>query len=184
MPATAVLSDWTACLDALAALLEYPSERTAPAAAAAVTACAAVAPDLAPPLRAFAAFVERSTLTDLEEGFTRIFEVNPTCALEVGWHLYGEEYLRGAFLVRLRAEQRAVAVDAGTELADHLSPVLRLLGRMAPAAADDFACCCVIPAVDTMRQKLADVASPYAALLGTVQAVCERRHVREEVAHG
>jgi nitrate reductase molybdenum cofactor assembly chaperone len=178
------VDDWGNCLEALAWLVEYPRGDVAGDARAAVEACEAVAPDLAPPLRAFAAFVAATSPSDLEEGFSRQFELNPTCALEIGWHLYGEEYLRGAFLVRMRAEQRAVGVEAGVELPDHLAAVLRLLARMELAPATDFARCCVIPALDTMRDKLADVASPYAALLGTIHAVLDRRYAVEEVAHG
>jgi len=32
------------------------------------------------------------------------FDINPACALEVGWHLFGEDYMRGQFLVRMREE--------------------------------------------------------------------------------
>ncbi len=45
-------------------------------------------------------------LWEVEEAFTRTFDVNPACALEVGWHLFGEEYTAAMFLVRMREELR------------------------------------------------------------------------------
>ena len=45
--------------------------------------------------RSSGSFVEQHELWQIEETFTRTFDVNPACALEVGWHLFGEEYARG-----------------------------------------------------------------------------------------
>ncbi len=37
-----------------------------------------------------------------EEVYTRTFDGSDRRALEIGWHLHGENYARGALLVRLR----------------------------------------------------------------------------------
>ena len=39
---------------------------------------------------------------EVEEAFVRTFENNSERALELGWHLHGENYARGNFMVRLR----------------------------------------------------------------------------------
>ena len=40
--------------------------------------------------------IQSLPLEKVQELYTHTFELNPVCALEVGWQLYGEEYARGA----------------------------------------------------------------------------------------
>jgi len=73
--------------------------------------------------RAIAAFgerCERSTVAELEEIYTRTFEINSKCAPEIGWHLFGEEFTRGMLLVRLREELERYGIPETTELPDHI----------------------------------------------------------------
>ena len=63
-------------------------------------------PEAAKEISAFGAFIEQHDLWEVEEAFTQTFDVNPACALDIGWHLFGEEYARGMFLVRMREELR------------------------------------------------------------------------------
>ncbi len=175
---------WIAVYDALAQLVGYPTDDTAAQARQAVVELFGHAPELTGPLDAYAVVVAGRTTTELEEIFTRTFDINPTCALEVGWHLYGEEYMRGAFLVKMHQEQRRLNVSTSDELSDHLSHVLATLARMEPEAGDDFARRCVIPAVTTMTDKLTAAESPYADLLFTIYAVLAHRHATPEVTHG
>jgi nitrate reductase delta subunit len=173
---------WRDCYDAFGAALDYPDATLAGKTVVAVERLTALVPELSAPLRAFAAYAANPDITALEESFTATFDINAVCALETGWHLFGEEYMRGAFLVRLRQEQARLGAPTSTELPDHLSHVLQVLGRMPDAEADDFARRCVIPALEQMREKLAGAASPYAALVGTIHAVLQRRHVAPVVA--
>src|SRR5262249_35690032 len=90
--------------DALAGRLAYPR----PGYHATVADCQRVLTDLVPEAgHLVAAFGERIAglaAEDLEELYTRTFDLNPVCSLEVGWHLFGENYSRGEFLVRMRQE--------------------------------------------------------------------------------
>lgn len=178
------MADWIAVYDALGALVGYPTDATAGDARRAVVELFDAAPELTGPLDAFACFAASQTTTQLEELFCRTFDINPTCALEVGWHLYGEEYMRGAFLVKMGQEQTRLDVPTNSELSDHLANVLSTLVRMEPAAGDDFARRCVIPAVTVMTDKLTAAESPYADLLYTIYAVLAHRHAPAEVTHG
>jgi nitrate reductase delta subunit len=178
------MADWVTVYDALAALVGYPTDDTPAQARRAVVELFDAAPELTGPLDAYACFVAGRSTTELEELFTRTFDINPTCALEVGWHLYGEEYMRGAFLVKMGQEQARLNVPTHGELSDHLSHVIATLGRMEPDAADDFARRCVIPAVTIMTDKLTAAESPYADLLYTIYAVLAHRHAESEVTHG
>ena len=47
------------------------------------------------------------SVEDLQELYTRTFDWNPDTSLEIGWHLYGENYERGEFLVEVRAPAAA-----------------------------------------------------------------------------
>jgi nitrate reductase assembly molybdenum cofactor insertion protein NarJ len=69
----------------------------------------------------------RSGLAEVQEIFTRCFDVQPVTTLSVGYIMFGDDYKRGELMVHLRREQRAAGVDCGNELPDHLPNILRLL---------------------------------------------------------
>lgn len=152
-------------LDSVAGLFEYPSwdfsERTG--------ACRAMADQRSPGRgEAIAALEERTRGMDrgeVEEMFTRTFEINPVCSLEIGWHIYGEDYARGALLVRLREELRAHDIPEIIELPDHLTHVLQLMGRLEDSLADDLAGRYVLPALRKMIGAVKDSDCPYTGLL-------------------
>ncbi len=133
-------------LEALAALLTYPGNDYA----AAAENAAAFSGSAAPSLPAFATEVRRMSLTALQELYTGTFDLQPACALDLGWHLVGEDYQRGLLLARMRRELRAYGIAETRELPDHLSHALFLLGRMEPAQAEEFAAAIVVPAVEQM----------------------------------
>ena len=74
--------------------------------------------------------------------------------LDLGWHLFGEDYNRGLFLVKLRQLMRQLGIEETQELPDHVSLVLKVLGRLPPAEAACFAYSCVIPALRTVCEGL------------------------------
>jgi nitrate reductase delta subunit len=158
-------------LNALANLFQYPDEQYH----AAVNICRAVAPE-------FAAAVEQLTVSDLEELFTRTFDLNPVCSLEVGWHLYGENYSRGDFLVTMRQHLRRLGIRESHELPDHLTHVLRVLSRLDSAEAAAFAAAYVLPAMKKMLAALEGKQNPYEELLKSIHA--HLTAAVPEVAHG
>lgn len=87
-------------------------------------------PRAAAQLEPFTGFASQAPLTDLEELFTRSFEVQAITTLDLGYVLFGDDYKRGALLVNLNREHREAGNDCRTELADHLPNVLRLLPGM------------------------------------------------------
>lgn len=147
---------------------------------------AAVLPQAEDFLTAFADAVGKLTPEEVEELFTRTFELNPLCALEVGWHLFGENYSRGEFLVQMRQALRQHDLAESTELPDHLGHVLSVLGRLKQAESSFFAEHYVLPALDKMLAGLAGKDNPYENLLAAVRrlASCRPTPVALEVNHG
>ena len=122
-----------------------------------------------PALAAFEADIALLSTAELQELFTRTFDLNPLCCLEIGWHLFGENHERGALMVRLRQELRRHGLAESTELPDHLSLVLRLLAHMEPERAGDFAGACVLPALEKMLAAFADKGNAFQKLLLAVR---------------
>lgn len=161
---------------AVARLLAYPDDGFDRLLAAVPELVAAQVPDAGAPLQLFRDALAGLSPTDREELYTRTFDVNPACALEIGWHLFGEEYHRGALLVRLRDELRRHGIPEGTELPDHLLYVLPLLDRMDGDRADDFAACCVLPALEKMGGAFAGKGNAYGHLLQAVMLVVQQQY--------
>ena len=78
----------------------------------------------------FTSWVSRVTPIELEELFTRSFDVQAVTTLDLGYVLFGDDYKRGALLVNLNREHRDADNPCHNELADHLPNVLCLLPQM------------------------------------------------------
>jgi nitrate reductase assembly molybdenum cofactor insertion protein NarJ len=63
----------------------------------------------------------------MQELFIRSFDVQAVTTLDVGYVLFGDDYKRGEMLANLNREHNAAGIDCGTELADYLPNLLRLL---------------------------------------------------------
>lgn len=105
------------------------------------------------------------SLTAQQELFTQTFDLNPICSLELGWHLFGENYERGLLLVRLREELRGAGIPENGELPDHLTYALRLLPTMEHDRAEDFVASIILPSLVKMIQAIRGKNNPYDQLL-------------------
>jgi nitrate reductase assembly molybdenum cofactor insertion protein NarJ len=106
-----------------------------------------------------------------QELYVQTFEFNPNCTLEIGWHLFGENYERGEFLVRMREQLRRYGIAEGSELPDHLTHLLILIGRMEHEEAAELAGQFLLPALAKIRDGLKD--NSYGSLIADVQAKLE-----------
>ena len=152
---------------ALAALLTYPEENYRQGVEAATSLGPTECREL---LAQFVDSINGLQIWELQELFTRTFDMNPVCSLELGWHLFGENYERGLLLVRMREELRRFEIQESTELPDHLTHVLELLGRMDHARAEDFAAACVLPALSKMITAVDSKGNAYQPVLLAIQA--------------
>jgi nitrate reductase assembly molybdenum cofactor insertion protein NarJ len=96
-------------------------------------------------------------LDEVQEIFTRSFDVQAITTLGVGYIMFGDDYKRGELLVNLAREQREVGIEGGTELPDHLPNVLRLLARWEDRElAEEFVTEILGPALERMIEEFAD----------------------------
>ena len=89
-----------------------------------------------------------------QELYVQTFEFNPACTLEIGWHLFGENYERGEFLVRMREQLRRYGIPESTELPDHLTHLLALIERLEHHEAEELAGQALIPALAKIQKAL------------------------------
>ena len=160
----------TEVLDELGALIGYPKADLGPRVRACLTGLAAISPAAASDLASFGDAIAGMSLAQLQEHYTESFDLTPTCALDVGWHLFGDAHKRGPFMAALREDLRRAEVPETAELPDHLTHVLRLLGREAPPRAAVLAAT-IAPAIERVHGVLARRDSPYRHLLSAVAAV-------------
>lgn len=111
-----------------------------------------------------------------EEMYSRTFDLSPKCTLELGWHLFGETYDRGTFLVWMRQQIRKFSLTETTDLPDHARHVFAVLGRMEAQKADEFSQACVLPAMETIRVGMKTMDSPYESLLVIICDWLKSRH--------
>lgn len=82
-------------------------------------------------IQPFTFYMETEPQANLEEAYTNTFDIQAVCPLEIGYTLFGEDYKRGEFLVRmsdLHREYNTALINS--ELGDYLPNVLMLLSKM------------------------------------------------------
>ncbi len=165
------MARYAQALDGLATILCYPGEeyKSRVAECLQFIAAHADAEEMVDRLYAFSNAIEGLNKGEMEELYTRTFDINPVSSLEVGWHLYGETYERGAFLVQMRNLLRRCGVEESSELPDHLTSVLHAVGRMEQAEADEFIRSRVLKALGKILEGFTGQANPYEHVLVSVQ---------------
>lgn len=150
------ISRGTLC-DAFADLLSYPF---ASPTLAARHVLALLSPETEAPklVRAFTDIIETATLAELQETYTRTFDLDtlrrdePTCYPYVGHYLFDESHKRGAFILGLKRRFGAAGfVDATGDLPDHLVVLLRFLAVCEDESlADELVDDAILPALARM----------------------------------
>lgn len=128
----------------------------------------AEAAEAAEALEAFERGAVRRSFDELEDLYTRTFDLTPVCVPFLSVHLFGQESFRRARLMTgLEEAYRKAGHDRGTELPDHLAVVL--------GAAEVFA--------DDEWEELVEqvLARPLARMKGALDAKNPYRHLLEAV---
>lgn len=136
-------------------------------------------------LQKFRTHAAAVSLQELQELYTRTFDLSPLCSLEVGWQLYGEDYARGSFLVYMRSKLLEHGLAERGELPDHLANLLLLLARMPAEQADELREGAALPALRKMMQPFSGKQNPYGDLLRSIVGRLQSpvRTPAEEVSH-
>ena len=174
-----------AAFEALAGLLRYPDGGYRERVEGCAAALEGLSAEAAARMGAFAGEVAGLNREELEELYTGTFDLDPACTLDLGWHLYGEAYERGRFLVALRGLLREHDIVESGELPDHLSHVLPLLGRLPSGEAAELARGAVAPALATMSKALESTENPYHHVLAAARALVDEALIQgvSEVCH-
>ena len=110
-----------------------------------------VLPETAKTLLPFTEIIESVTRIELEDLYVRTFEVQSITTLDIGYIVFGDDYKRGELLVNLNKEHKKYGIDCGSELADNLSNVLKLLNVLKDEELrDDLVNKIIVPALIKM----------------------------------
>ena len=159
----------TRLYEAFADLLEYPGADWAEKLDCCEEFLACDLPELLSGYGEFRSGVEGLAVAALQELYTQTFDLNPVCALEVGYHLFGENYKRGIFLANLRETESPYELKQSGQLPDYLPVLLRLVLRL----EDDelrtaLIAECLVPALTKMAEALDAGANPYRELIAVI----------------
>jgi nitrate reductase assembly molybdenum cofactor insertion protein NarJ len=135
----------------LADLFRYPDGRYVRR----VNACQALLdekyPEAGARMEVFSKFIHACDEDGREELYTKTFDVQPICYLDLGYVIFGEDYKRGAFLLHMQSEQHAHENECGTDLPDNISNVFTLIAKHPEQGfVEELAVKIIIPAVKKM----------------------------------
>lgn len=132
-------------------LFRYPDEKYPERVEQCLTMLSKNYPEVADEMKVFQEYIQTHTSDECEELFTKTFDVQPICYLDLGYVIWGEDYKRGAFLLHMQQEQEAAGNDCGTELPDNISNILTLFTKTdKQALLDELAVKILIPGVKKM----------------------------------
>lgn len=127
--------------------------------------------------RHFSTFCSKTgsmSLIELQELYAQSFDLNPNCALEIGYHLFGEDYKRGEFLANLREAENAFELGQERQLPDYLPVLLRLLAQLDDdELRGSLAGYCLIPGLSKIVAAFKEQ-NPFMELIKAVHAALEQ----------
>jgi nitrate reductase molybdenum cofactor assembly chaperone NarJ/NarW len=153
--------------------LAYPQDGNCAPIRSALEELCAEQPQLVDELEPLRELAARNDPAVLEEAYMRTFDCNPDRALEVGWHLFGESYSRGNFLVRMRGFMRDCGVDEGGELPDHLCNVLAVVATSNEVLANALRTQYLLPALTKIEQGFSVENDPYRGVIAALKRFVE-----------
>lgn len=159
-------------LGALARLLDYPTEKYLSSFDSVISQCVQLSPDCKSLLVEFSKFVSETSRSDLEETFTRNFDLAPLCSPYVSGYIYGDEnFDRGSLLSHLNDRFEEIGFDRKGELCDHLGVLLSFSEHLSIEEIDDLCELVLVAPLKEMVSRLADCQSPYHPLMKAIEMV-------------
>lgn len=108
-------------------------------------------PEAGKEMEVFTSYIHHSDCDKREELYTKTFDVQPICYLDLGYVIFGEDYKRGAFLLHMQGEQRKHNNECGTDLPDNITNVFTLMAKHPDNEfVDELAVKIIIPGIKKM----------------------------------
>ncbi len=166
----------------LADLFRYPEEDFSERVIACSSLLSENYPEAETELKPFMDYMLTRTIDQQEELYTKTFDVQPICYLDLGYVIFGEDYKRGAFLLHMQGEQAAIKNDCGSDLPDNLANILVLFAKSEnQRLLDDLAINIMVPGLTKMLGEFES------ARVNLKQQVLRKMHkalITEELNHG
>ena len=106
--------------------------------------------------------------------------MNPSHCLDIGWHLFGEDYKRGEYLVTMRNLMRTFNVEDTNELPDHIFHVLQVINKMGNDENELFLNEFLNPALNTIYKNM-DEENKYFPVIKTLTEILKTKVTVEEI---
>lgn len=148
-------------LAALAPLLEYPTEHYKEVLEDSCTALKERCPEACATLLKFKKEIDCLSKEELEEIYTRTFDVAPVSSPYISVHLYGDEnFDRGNLMATLASKFEERGFKNNTELPDHLAVLLRFSEYLTDEELDELVEHCLREPLENMLKALKGTKSP------------------------
>ena len=181
-------------LETLARAFEYPDSETASIARQGAGPLAGNHIALASAMWDLAVWLENTPRGEIEERYTGLFDLNPICTLNLGYHVFGDTYPRGELIAGLARELRLRGLNPGQELPDYLPTLLRLLARIqSPEDARLLLSGALLPGLNKAAEALRDSHDAWSDMIRALPPVLEdlmpgeathpMAHSQEDPAH-
>ncbi len=115
--------------NSISKLFDYPKDNYNDVVAEAIASLSNAYPEAKKELETFSELLPKQ-IFEIQELYSKSFEVQAVTSLDVGYVLYGDDYQRGVVLVKLNEEHAKLHNDCGRELGDFLPNLLRLLPKL------------------------------------------------------
>ncbi len=155
-------------------ILGYPTSGVRAETERVISLLAPISEDALGSMEKFLSIAEEMPLSRLEEVYTRTFDLQAVCVPYVGCHLFGEDPIRGMFMVKLKELYRSHDFRTGNELPDHVCLMLRFLSICRDAEdKQEMIDYCLIPSLRKMADGLGDSDNPYLWVLKAAMRTIE-----------
>ncbi len=144
-------------------------------------------PEASKLLLGFEDYVNKQDLDELEEIYTRTFDIKGLCCLDIGYVLFGEDYKRGEFLVNIQRLQKENNVETGVELPDHLTNFLKLMSVINEDDKKELSEKILLPALEKMLSNFQNELTAnnfYSNVLRAIESVFKTEYTIDRTIFG
>jgi len=164
----------TQALVDISSLLEYPSDETMDCCSYWIKEFGDISKGAKKQVQTFQQIASAMTLIELQELYTRTFDLAPICVPYVSSYIYGDEnYERGELMIRLNDHFEKRNIERHGELPDHLGLLLRHADSFTEEELTELVTFCLIDPVKQMIENIGEGENPYFYALKAIQSILE-----------